>query len=117
MTCAASNLQGVAVSEIDVDELESLMRAGASVIDVREAHEYQAGHVPGAVLVPLGSVPYAIDRFSADATNYVICRTGARSYRACEFLMDQGIQAVNVAGGTLAWVNSGRETVIGDQPG
>jgi rhodanese-related sulfurtransferase len=105
------------VSEIDVDELDSLLRAGVRVIDVREAHEYHAGHVPGALLVPLGSVPYAIDRFSPVATNYVICRTGARSYRACEFLMDQGIDAVNVAGGTMAWVNSGRDTVVGDQPG
>ena len=105
------------MSEIDVDELESLMRSGAPVVDVREAREYQAGHVPGAVLVPLGSVPYSIERFASGATTYVICRTGARSYRACEFLMDQGIDAVNVAGGTLAWVNSGRETVVGDQPG
>lgn len=116
MTCEASNLDAVAVSEIDVDELESVLRSGARVIDVRELHEYEAGHVPGAVLVPLGTVPYADHQFATDSTNYIICRTGARSHRACEFLIEQGIDAVNVAGGTLAWVNSGRETVMGDQP-
>lgn len=116
MICTTSNLDAVAVSEIHVDELESMLRAGARLIDVREADEYSGGHVPGAVLVPMSSVPSAIDRFAADATNYVICRTGARSYRVCEFLLQQGVDAVNVAGGTLAWVNSGRETVMGDQP-
>jgi rhodanese-related sulfurtransferase len=43
----------------------------------------------------------------------VICKTGARSMRACEFLATQGIDAVNVAGGTLAWIRSGRDYVSG----
>jgi len=106
----------MAVSEVTVDELEAVLQAGAPVIDVREVDEYQNGHVPGAVLLPLASVPYALERFAADRTNYVICRTGARSFRACEFLIDQGIDAVNVAGGTMAWITSGRDTVTGDLP-
>ncbi len=92
------------VSEVTVDELESALQTGAPLIDVREIDEYQAGHVPGAVLVPLASVPAALDHFPADRRAYVICRSGARSYRACEFLVDQGLDAVNVAGGTLAWI-------------
>ena len=40
-------------------------------------------------------------------------RTGARSLRACEFVADQGVEAVNVAGGTLAWIRSGRDYVTG----
>ncbi len=82
----------------------------------REHDEYAAGHVPGAVLVPLASVPAALAQFSSDATNYVICRSGARSYRACEFLVGQGLEAVNVEGGTMAWIISGRSTVAGEQP-
>ena len=62
------------------------------------------------------SVPSALDRFAADAPTYVICRSGARSYRACEFLVDQGLEAVNVDGGTMAWIISGRDIVTGDQP-
>ena len=104
------------VSEVTIEELESALQSGATLIDVREADEYAAGHVPGAVLVPLASVPAALDQFSSDSTNYVICKSGARSYRACEFLVAQGLDAVNVEGGTMAWIISGRGTVAGDQP-
>jgi rhodanese-related sulfurtransferase len=106
----------MAVNEVSTDELESALQSGATLIDVRELDEYQAGHVPNAILVPLASVPGSLDHFSADSTNYVICKTGARSYRACEFLVEQGIDAVNVEGGTMAWIISGRGTVAGDQP-
>jgi rhodanese-related sulfurtransferase len=64
----------------------------------------------------LATVPSALHQFAAEATTYVICKTGARSYRACEFLVDQGLDAVNVEGGTKAWIISGRGTVAGDQP-
>jgi rhodanese-related sulfurtransferase len=104
------------VSEVSVDELESALQSGAPLIDVREIAEYQSGHVPGAVLIPLASVPSALDRFPADRRAYIICRSGARSHRACEFLIDNGLDAVNVAGGTLAWISSGRQTIDGDQP-
>jgi rhodanese-related sulfurtransferase len=104
------------ISEVTVDELESALRSGSRLVDVREVDEYEAGHVPGAELIPLASVPSALDRFVPDAPTYVICRSGARSYRACEFLVDQGLAAINVGGGTLAWISSGRDTVSGDQP-
>lgn len=106
----------MAVSEVTIEELESALQSGATLIDVRETDEYVAGHVPGAVLVPLASVPASLARFSADSTNYVICKSGARSYRACEFLVEQGLDAVNVEGGTMAWIISGRGTAAGDQP-
>ena len=104
------------ISEVSVEELESVLRSGARLVDVREVDEYQSGHVPGAELIPLGSVPSEVDRFATDAPNYVICRSGARSYRACEFLVEQGLEAINVDGGTLAWIISGRDIVTGDQP-
>ena len=104
------------VSEVSVDELESALQSGAPLIDDREVAEYQSGHVPGAVLIPLASVPSALDQFPSDRRAYIICRSGARSYRACEFLLDNGLDAVNVAGGTLAWISSGRPTIDGDQP-
>ena len=104
------------VSEVSVAELELALQSGAPLIDVREVDEYQAGHVPGAVLIPLASVPSALDQLPADRAVYVICRSGARSHRACEFLLDNELDVVNVAGGTLAWISSGRATVVGDQP-
>jgi rhodanese-related sulfurtransferase len=104
------------ISEASVDELESALQAGAVLIDVRQPDEYEAGHVPGAVLVPLADVPDTLELFSSDAPTYVICKSGSRSYRACEFLADEGIEAINVEGGTVAWIISGRTTVAGDQP-
>jgi rhodanese-related sulfurtransferase len=103
-------------AEIDVDELETRLSAGARVIDVREPDEYRAGHVPGAVSVPLMTVPDMLDIFRGDEPPYVICQGGGRSARACEFVEAQGIEAVNVTGGTGAWIASGRETVAGDTP-
>ena len=104
------------ISEVNVDELEVALGSGGRLVDVREVDEYQAGHVRGAELIPLATVPAALGRFVTDAPNYVICRSGARSMRACEFLSEQGLDAVNVGGGTLAWVASGRDVVPGDQP-
>ena len=51
---------------------------------------------------------------SGDGPVYVICKTGPRSLRACEFLAAQ-VEAVNVAGGTLAWIRSGRDYVSGNE--
>ena len=101
------------VQEISVDELAPLLEAGARLVDVREPDEYEQARVPGGILVPLGSVPDRVDAFRSDGTTYVICRSGARSMRACELLADQGFDVVNVAGGTLAWIASGRDVVAG----
>jgi rhodanese-related sulfurtransferase len=107
------------IQEIDVDALAAHVAAGGRVVDVREPDEYTAAHVPGAVLVPLGTVPDHVDAFTGEGPTYVICRSGGRSMRACELLAAQdvgGLEVVNVAGGTMAWIASGRETVEGDQP-
>lgn len=106
----------MAIREVDVEALQAAMEQGSLVVDVRQPDEYEAGHVPGAVLVPLGEVPDNVQAFRTDppgGTVYVICRSGARSMRACEFLAQHDIDAVNVAGGTLAWVAGGREVVTG----
>lgn len=105
----------MSIPEIEADELARRRDEGAvHLVDVREPDEYVAGHVPGAVLVPLGEVPDRVDEFRSDGTTYVICRSGARSMRACEFLATQGVDVANVAGGTMAWVESGRPVDTGD---
>lgn len=106
----------MSIREITVAELESLLATGARLVDVRETDEYESGHVPGAVHVALGTVPDHVDAFRGDGPVYVVCRSGARSMRACEFLAQQGIDAVNVAGGTLDWVAGGRTVVTGSTP-
>jgi rhodanese-related sulfurtransferase len=105
------------VPEIDVAELASVRAQGAVLIDVREPDEYTAGHVPGAQLIPLGEVAERLHEVpETDDQVYVICAKGGRSYRAAEFYRSQGIDAVNVAGGTGAWVESGQPVSEGTEP-
>jgi len=96
------------VPQVSVAELETALADGATLYDVREPHEYQTAHVEGGVLIPLGDVADSIDAFHDDRTIYVICASGGRSGRAVEFLRSKGLDAINVAGGTNAWVDSGR---------
>ena len=103
------------VPEIDVVELGSMID-DVYLIDVRELDEYIEAHVRGAVLIPLATIPDSLDLIPADRTVHVICAAGARSARAVEFLLAQGIDAVNIAGGTSAWVSSGAEFVTGPDP-
>ena len=103
----------MAIEEVTVDDLADRLAEGARLIDVREPDEFAEARVPGAVLVPLGSVPQNVDAFRGDGPTYVICRSGARSMQACEFVGDQGVEAINVAGGTLAWIASGRDAASG----
>jgi rhodanese-related sulfurtransferase len=104
------------VPEIDVDALEGHIGAGALVIDVRESDEYTGGHVAGARHVPLTTVPDQLHAFPDEQPFFVICAVGARSGRAVQFLRAQGFDATNVAGGTRAWLESGRPVVAGPDP-
>jgi rhodanese-related sulfurtransferase len=104
---------GVPIAEITVEELAARLQDGAIVVDVREVHEWVQVRVPGVRLIPLGELPQRAREIPEADVVYVICRSGARSLRACEVLMRTGAEAVNVAGGTLAWVDSGRPTESG----
>ncbi|WP_296194537.1 rhodanese-like domain-containing protein [uncultured Microbacterium sp.] len=76
------------------------------LIDVREADEYAAGHIPGAINVPLSTLGENLDKLPTEAFD-VVCQLGGRSARAVEALEAQGFDATNVEGGTSAWVESG----------
>lgn len=104
------------VPEIDVAELARVRDAGAPLIDVREPDEYTEAHVPGATLIPLATVPDNVEQVPTGETVYVICAKGGRSLRAAEFYRGRGIDAVNVAGGTTAWVDAGQPFSTGMEP-
>ena len=104
------------IPEIDIDELDRRRAGGAAVFDVREPDEYEEFRVPGAVLVPLASVPDAVEEFRTAAAGQavcVVCAVGGRSGQAVGFLRSLGVDAVNVAGGTNAWHQSGRPVETG----
>jgi rhodanese-related sulfurtransferase len=85
---------------------------GAVLLDVREPDEWVAGHIAGAVHVPMNTVPsrlaHAPDSLPADAPIVVICRVGARSAQVTAWLRSRGYDAVNLDGGMLAWTRAGR---------
>jgi rhodanese-related sulfurtransferase len=102
------------IKEISAAELHSLLQSGVQLIDVREPSEFEGGHVPRAISIPLASVPENIEQFRSANDVYVICHSGARSMRACEFLHDAGItNVINVAGGTSGWIALGNEVEAG----
>ena len=103
------------VPEIAPDELAPRLGA-VTLIDVRQPEEYVAGHVRTSRLVPLREVPDHVAELPTEGEVFVICRSGSRSAMASEFLIAQGVHAVNVAGGILAWAHAGHEVVTGDEP-
>jgi rhodanese-related sulfurtransferase len=108
----------MAIASITVQEVAALRQQGqaADLLDVRTPAEYQAVHAEGARLVPLQTLTYdaAIAERPAPAEPlYVICKSGGRSLQACTKLAAGGLNAVNVAGGTDAWVAAGLPVVRG----
>jgi rhodanese-related sulfurtransferase len=101
------------VPAVEVHELATLRAEGAPLIDVREPDEFAEARVPGAVPIPLGEVADRVAEVPAEGTVYVICARGGRSAKAVEHYRSVGIDAVNVSGGTLAWIDAGLPTDSG----
>lgn len=80
--------------------------ADRPLVDVREPHEWQQGHAIGAVHIPMGEIVERLHEVPDGAA--VICRSGARSAQVVAYLEQQGLDAVNVAGGTVAWAAHGQ---------
>lgn len=93
------------MNQITVDDLAAL--AHPTVIDVREPDEYATGHAPGAVNLPLSELPDRIGEVPTGTPVHVICQAGGRSARATELLSGNGVDAINVDGGTKAWIQQG----------
>lgn len=107
----------MAIHEVTIGELKGILPGGGTLIDVREADEYTAGHIPKAINIPLSTIRDNIDGFRDEYEVYLVCQAGNRSSRACEYLVDNEIvNVVNVAGGTLAWVAAGGVLAQGDRP-
>ena len=102
--------------EIGIDQLAAAVRDGAAIVDVREPSEYVAGHVPGAVLIPMGQLPGRMAELYHGAPVYVVCASGNRSATMTGFLRNAGFDAYSVAGGTSGWASSGRPVVGGYAP-
>ncbi len=100
------SLPSVGVGELKADDF---------LLDVREDDEWQAGHIEGALHIPMsdfvaryGEVTEAAPQ---DGTVHVICRSGGRSAQVTMYLAQQGIDAVNVEGGMQAWEAAGKPVI------
>ena len=85
--------------------------ADAVFLDVREPDEWQAGHIEGAVHIPLADLPARAGELSPDADIVVVCRSGGRSARAVGWLNQNGFDVLNLDGGMGAWAASGQKMV------
>ncbi|MBF0256896.1 MAG: sulfurtransferase [Gammaproteobacteria bacterium] len=100
------------VKEIDVTELKSRLDSGANIrlLDIRSDAELMAGMLPQSEHLAMHLIPLKMQEFSADPEQEVVlyCRSGARSYHACMYLIQQGIDnVVNLRGGIIAWAQQG----------
>ncbi|GAA2794013.1 rhodanese-like domain-containing protein [Kitasatospora sp. CM 4170] len=84
--------------------------ADAALLDVREQDEWDAGHVDGALHIPMGQLIARIGELPEEKL-YVFCRVGGRSAQVVQYLVQNGRDAVNVDGGMYAWEGAGRPMV------
>lgn len=87
----------------------------AVLLDVREQNEWDAGHAPGAVHIPLGDLPARLGELPEVEPLPVVCRSGGRSSRAVQWLEAQGFDVVNVDGGMRLWAESSKPVVGGGE--
>ena len=101
-------------ADIDVDTVAAIKDLdNVVVIDVREQEEYDEKHIPGVVLIPLGTVPDRLDEIPTDQTVVLTCRSGNRSNQITLLLEETGYENVhNMLGGIVEWESSGYDVVI-----
>ncbi|WP_085993136.1 rhodanese-like domain-containing protein [Oceanobacillus senegalensis] len=93
------------MKEITAKELEHKLVSGEElhIIDVREDEEVATGKIPGAKHIPLGQIPDRLEELDKSEHYYMVCRSGGRSGNACQFLIQNGYNVTNMAGGMLDW--------------
>ena len=95
----------MAVAEITPSEFVARRSRGESLtlLDVREEWELGVASVPDVVHIPMGEVADRLGELERGREVVVLCRSGRRSLQVANFLQQNGFQAVNLAGGILAW--------------
>ncbi|MGZ3787491.1 MAG: rhodanese-like domain-containing protein [Bacteriovorax sp.] len=100
------------IKECNVQELKSKIdsKENFKFIDCREQQEWDEGHISGATLLPLSELEQKFSEILPDKNAQIVvqCRSGARSMRACMFLLSSGYtNLTNVQGGIMSWAQAG----------
>jgi rhodanese-related sulfurtransferase len=96
------------IKTIHPAELKERLQKGENlnIIDVREDEEVAQGMIPGAKHLPLGELPERHEEVAKNSEVILVCRSGNRSGKACEYLQMLGYtNVVNMTGGMLEWAN------------
>ena len=101
------------VEDYTPEQAQAEVMRGALLIDVRERHEWDAGRMPGAQLIPMGQIPSRIGDLPRDRKIIFTCRTGNRSGTIKDYMIDEhGYADVhNLLGGIVAWQFDGLPVV------
>lgn len=93
------------MKEMTAKEVETLVNKEnhLNILDVREVDEVAEGKIPGAVNIPLGLVEFRMHELDQSKEYIMVCRSGARSGRATQFLESRGFNVINMTGGMLSW--------------
>ncbi len=100
------------LNEIDSDTLKARMDNGDDLLllDIRTPSEVAQGAIPSATHIPMHLLPLRANELPKDKDIVLYCRSGARSYHACQYLLQQGWNnAINLRGGIIAWARHGFE--------
>ena len=97
-------MEFIAVNEVPED---------AQLVDVRSDMEWNDGHAPNAIHIPMEQIPARFGELDLDSDIYLICRSGGRSAQVGQWLEQNGIDTVNVSGGMIDWEHAGRPIVTG----
>jgi rhodanese-related sulfurtransferase len=102
-------LHGPSVPEIDVEEADRRLEAGAQLVDVRKPSEWNEGHIPGTVHIPLGDLAGRASELDPSRPVVALCRSGNRSKTAVQLLQRAGfVESSSMAGGVMAWARAGK---------
>jgi len=87
------------VNSVFSEDIEEHINEGYKLIDVREDHEWNAGHHSFAEHIPMAKIPENLHTFKENEKYIIICRSGNRSGKVTNYLNNQSIQAFNLTGG------------------
>lgn len=113
------NMAGFAIENILLDKVEQVYWSqvinapkDVVIIDTRTNEEYQAGHLKGALHLPIDELREHLDKIDKNKQLYIYCQSGLRSYLACRILQQHGFKCKNVVGGYGLYVNIEKNEVL-----